>query len=442
LAALARRYSQLRNRQCIIVTDATNTFYERCLMHRILLLLFVLFTCQATAAENWPQFRGPRGDGSADGKLPLAWSESENVKWKIPIHGKGWSSPVIWGDQLWLTTATEDGKQMSAICVDRHSGKVLRDVVVFENEQPEYCEPSNSYASCTPVIEEGRIYVHFGSYGTACLDTATGKTIWQRRDIECNHWRGPGSSPIVYGNNLIVAYDGYDYQFVMALNKKNGKTAWRTDREIDYGTDNGDRKKAYSTATAFEHNGRMQIVSPSAAETIAYDPSNGKVLWRVRHGGMNAAAKPLYADGLVYIAAGSGPLSLIAVKPDGTGDVTDTHIVWGYGKSAPKRPSQVIVGDLMFMMNDGGIASCIDAKTAKVVWQKRIGGKYRASPIVADERIYFFSQDGTTPVIAAADKFKLLATNKLDNEFQASPAIAGNSLYLRTAKDLYCIEAE
>ena len=407
-----------------------------------LLLLLLCSTCQVTAAENWPEFRGPDGDGSTDAKLPLTWSESENVKWKIPIHGKGWSSPVIWGDQLWVTTATEDGKQMSALCVDRHSGKVLKDVVVFENEEPQYCHPTNSYASCTPVIEAGRIYVHFGRYGTACLDTATGDKLWERRDIECNHWRGPGSSPIVHDDKLIVAYDGYDYQFVVAFNKNDGTTAWHRDREIDYGTENGDRKKAYSTATAFKHKGRTQVVSPSATESIAYDPDSGDVLWRVRHDGMNAAAKPLYAHGLVYIAAGAGPTSMIAVKPDGTGDVTDTHIEWGFNKSTPRRPSQIIVGERMFMINDDGVATCIDAKTAKVIWQKRVGGKYRASPIVANGRIYCFSQDGTSPVFEASDKFKLVAENKLDNEFQASPAIAGNSLYLRTISDLYCIEAK
>jgi outer membrane protein assembly factor BamB len=319
---------------------------------------------------------------------------------------------------------------------------VQKHIVVFENESPQFCHPTNSYASCTPVIEEGRIYVHFGSYGTACLDTASGDKIWQRRDLHCNHWRGPGSSPIVHGDKLIVAYDGYDYQFVVAFDKNSGKTAWRRDREIDYGTDNGDRKKAYSTATAFEHSGRTQIISPSATESIAYDPDSGDVLWRVRHDGMNAAAKPLYANGLVYIAAGSGPLSLIAVKPDGSGDVTDTHIEWGFSKSAPKRPSQIIVGELMFMINDEGVASCIDAKTAKIMWQKRVGGEYRASPIVANGRIYFFSRDGTTPVIEAAEDYKLLAKNKLENGFQASPAVAGNSLYLRTITDLYCVEAK
>lgn len=411
-------------------------------MHPRLFVPFLLCCTTLSAADRWPQFRGPNGDGIAKAKLPIEFNEQENVAWKIPIHGKGWSSPVIWGDQLWLTTATEDGKQMSAICVDRKSGEILHDVVVFENEHPRFAHPTNSYASCTPVIEEGRIYVHFGSYGTACLNTSTAKKIWERRDFECNHWRGPGSSPIMHEDKLIVAYDGYDYQYVTALDKGSGKTVWRKDRNIDYGTDNGDRKKAYSTATVIEHDGRLQVISPSATDTISYDPNTGSELWRVHHGGMNAAARPLYAHGLVYIAAGSGPLELIAVRPDGSGDVTDTHIEWGFSKSVPRRPSQIILGDLMFMIDDKGVASCINAKSAKVMWQKRVGGEYRASPILAGDHIYFFSMDGQVTVIEAAAKYKLVAKNQLGTGFQASPAVAGNSLYLRSLKNLYCIEGE
>jgi outer membrane protein assembly factor BamB len=406
-------------------------------------LLTSILSSPAHAAENWTQFRGPNGDGKAvAAKLPLEWSETKNVKWKIPIHGRSWSSPVVWGDQLWLTTATKDGKKMSVVCLDRHTGKVIHDLLLYENEKPDFCHPTNTYASPTPVIEEGRIYVHFGRYGTACIDTKTAKTLWSRSDFKCDHWRGPGSSPVLAGDRLIVAYDGFDFQFVVALDKNTGKTVWKKDRDIKYGTDNGDRKKAYCTCAVFEHKGRMQVVSPSAVETICYDPKQGDVLWRVRHGGMNAAARPIYGHGLVYIAAGSGPTAMIAVRPDGKGDVTKTHIAWKYGKSAPKRPSQILSGDWLFMINDSGVISCIDAKTAAIVWQKRVGGDYRASPILADGKIYFFSQKGVSPVIEAAGEFKLLATNKLDGGFQASPAVVGNSLYLRTEKNLYCIEAK
>ena len=407
-------------------------------------LAVILLCSHFAAADQWPQFRGPNGDGIAEAKLPVKFGAEQNVKWKIPIHGKAWSSPVIWGDQLWLTTATEDGKKMSAICVDRHAGKVLRDIVVFENENPRFAHPTNSYASCTPVLEADRIYVHFGSYGTACLDTETGMKIWERRDFVCNHWRGPGSSPILHENKLIVAYDGYDRQFVNALDKYNGKTIWNKDRNIDYGTDNGDRKKAYSTATVIKHKSRLQVISPSAADTISYDPSTGSELWRVHHGGMNAAARPLYKLGLVYISAGSGPLSLIAVRPDGNGDVTKTHVEWGFNKSVPRRPSQIILNDLMFMVDDKGVASCINALTAEILWQRRLpgNGEYRASPILAGGYIYCFSVNGQINVIAASAKYKLVATNQLGTGFQASPAVADNSLYLRSLKNLYCIESK
>ncbi len=413
-------------------------YFQCCLLFCLLLVSLPW----GVAADHWPQFRGPTGDGHVDGDLPLTWSETENVRWKIPIHGKGWSSPVIWEDQLWLTTATEDGKRMFVIGLDRHTGKVLHDLLVFENAEPSFCHPTNSYASCTPVIEEGRLYVHFGSYGTACLDTQSGKKLWERRDLPCDHFRGPASSPILQDDKLIVAFDGYDLQYVVAFDKMTGKTIWKRDREINYGTDNGDQMKAYSTATVIQHEGRTQVVSPSAVETIAYDPDDGQVLWRVRHGGMNAAARPLFAHGLVYIAAGDGPSSLIAVRPSGSGDVTDSHVAWSFGKSAPKRPSQIIVNDLLIMINDDGVATCLDAQTAGVIWQQRVGGKYRASPVVSQDRVYVFSEDGRTPVIRAADKYELLADNQLEGGFQASPAVAGNTLYLRTVTDLYCIEAK
>ena len=408
---------------------------------RYVIVLGCLFLATSVgAAENWPQFRGPNGDGQATGKPPTEWSETKNVKWKTAIHGKGWSSPVIWGDQLWVTTATEDGQQMSAVALNRQTGQIEHDIVDFNTENPQFCHPTNSYASPTPVIEEGRLYVHFGAEGTACLDTKSGKKLWERRDFECNHWRGAGSSPVLYGNNLIVAYDGYDFQYVVAVNKQTGATVWQQDRNIDYGTDNGDRKKAYSTPAIFEHAGRLQLVSPSAMDTISYDPESGKELWRVHHGGMNAAVRPLYAHGLVYIAAGDGPLAMVAVRPEGEGDITDTAVAWTFGKSAPKRPSQVIVGDWMFMVSDEGVASCIDARTADVLWQKRIGGEYRASPIHADGHIYFCSLDGKTTVVEASPEYKLVAENQLDNGFQASPAAIGPALYLRSTTHLYCIE--
>ncbi len=285
------------------------------------------------AVENWPEFRGPHGDGSADNSdPPLHWSETENIRWKTPIHGKGWSSPVIWGDQIWMTTATEDGKQQFAVCVDRQSGKIVHDLLVFENESPQFCHPTNSYASPTPAIEAGRIYVHFGSYGTACFDTTTGQRIWERRDLHCDHYRGPGASPILWDGKLFVAYDGFDLQYVVALDKVTGETVWRKDRQIDYGSDNGDFRKAYCTCHVIEHEGQAQLISPSAAETISYDPRSGDELWRVRHGGMNTATRPLYAHGLVYVTIGDsvGEIkpSLLAIRPDRDLHASGSRFAW------------------------------------------------------------------------------------------------------------------
>ncbi len=234
----------------------------------VIILALACSVCRLAAEENWPQFRGPRGAGHADvAGLPIRWSETENVRWKTRIHGKAWSSPVIWGDQIWLTTATPDGHQLFAICVDRATGNIVRDLQIFDIKKPSYCIPFNSYASPTPVIEAGRVYVHFGSAGTACLDSASGKVLWTRQDLPCDHHRGPGSSPILHDNLLIMHFDGVDQQYVVALDKLTGNTVWKKSRDIDYQTDDGDFKKAYATPTIVEIGGKAQLISPAAMAT-------------------------------------------------------------------------------------------------------------------------------------------------------------------------------
>lgn len=394
------------------------------------------------ALENWPEFRGPRGDGIATAKdLPITWSETENIKWKTPVHGKGWSSPVIWGSQIWLTTATADGKELSAVCLDRETGKVLYDLLLFKIASPAPLSNSmNSYASPSPVIEAGRVYVHWGSAGTACLDTKTGKTVWARQDLPCNHWRGPGSSPILFGKLLVLTFDGFDLQYLAALDKETGDTVWRTDRNIDYGSDDGDGKKGYSTPRVIDVAGQLQMVSPSAGATIAYHPDTGKEIWRVRSGGMNAAARPLFGNGLVYCTTAAGGWQLFAVNPQGQGDVSNQNVAWKSSKSVPTRSSPLLVDDLIFMSNDSGVLSCVDAKTGEGVWQKRVEGGFTASPILADGRIYFCGEGGEMPVIEPAREFNVLATNKLDDGFMASPAALGKSLFFRSRTHVYRIE--
>ncbi len=399
------------------------------------------FGLSAVAAVNWPQFRGPSGDGiSAETGLPLTWSELEHVAWKTAIHGKGWSSPVIWENQIWLTTAPEDGKQLFAVCVDRDTGRVVRDICVFDIAEPQYCHPMNSYATPTPVVERDRVYVHYGTHGTACLDSASGAVLWTRQDFPCNHHRGPASSPIVFENLLVVAFDGFDQQYVVALDKRTGKTVWRRDRNIDYGSDDGDVKKAYGTATVIKVDGRAQLVYPSAGATIAYEPQSGDEIWRVRHGGMNASATALYGNGRLYINTAAGGFKLFSMRVGGHGDVTNTHVDWKCSQGVPSRSSQLLFGDWIFMVSDAGIASCLNAGTGKPLWQNRLKGDFSASPILADGRIYFCNQDGTTFVVAAKPEFELLATNPLDAGFMASPAVYDKALYLRTKTHLYRIQ--
>ena len=423
-------------------------------MRTVVAALVLCIGSVSWADENWNQFRGPRGDGTSTEKgLPVTFAEgSAAIVWKTPLVGRAWSSPVIWGKQIWVTNAPEIQNttkenpkldkplRLSAVCVDLESGKIVHDLVLFEVDTPQFTHATNSYGSPTPYIEEGRVYIHFGAYGTACLDSATGKKIWERTDLKCDHFRGPGSSPIVDGNLLFLTFDGYDQQYITALNKLTGETVWKKDRDVDFGTTDGDAKKAYSTPKLIEVGGRRLLVSPFASATIAYDPQTGTPIWTVRHGGMNAAGRPLYGNGLLYISAADGTSSpLIAVPPSGEGDITK-NIVWRTNKSVPKRPSQLLIGDLLFMMNDGGVASCLDAKTSAEIWTTRLPGEYWASPLYANGLIYCFSQQGHIPVFEAGREFKLVADNKFDEGFVASPAVAGKSLILRSKGHLYRVE--
>ncbi len=400
----------------------------------------LLVTPTFAAGENWPQFRGPHGDGHAEATdLPTTWSETEHIAWKTPIHGRGWSSPVVWGQQIWLTTATEDGHELYVLCIDFPTGKILRDIKLFDVAEPQEIHLTNSHASPTPVIEEGRVYVHFGSYGTACLDTHSGQVVWQRRDFPCNHWRGPGSSPILFEDLLIVHFDGYDYQYVVALDKQTGRTRWKVDRDIDYQTDDGDFKKAFCTPTIIDVDGQLQLISPAARAAIAYNPRSGEEIWRIRYPNHSATARPLFGHGLLFINSGFSKAQLYAVRPQGRGDITETNIVWQEDRSIGSKPSHLLIDDLLYVVQDGGAATCLEALTGQRVWQKRLGGNFSASPVFGDGYMYFMNEEGVTSVMKPGREFQLVATNQLDDGCMASPAIVDNSLLLRTKSHLYRI---
>jgi len=399
---------------------------------------------------QWPEFRGPGGTAtSTNAGLPLTWSEQQHVRWKTAIHGRAWSSPVVWGRQVWVTTATADGKELFAVALDRDTGRILHDLKLFDVPRPQAAHSFNSYASPTPVIEEGRVYVTFGSPGTAAIETSTGRVLWQRRDLECNHFRGAGSSPILFRNLLLMHFDGSDVQYVVALDKQTGRTVWRTNRSIDYQDleadgrikGDGDFRKAFSTPLIVQTGGGPVMVSIGSKAAYGYDPMTGQELWRiVEREQFSGSTRPVFGLGLVFYPTGFNTGQIFAVRPDGRGDVTSTHIVWRAARGAPNKPSILLAGDLLFMVNDGGIATCLDARTGSEVWRSRLGDSYSASPVSADGRVYFFSEDGKTTVIEAGRTFRILAENHLDDGFMASPAIDGRAFYLRTRTALYRIE--
>jgi outer membrane protein assembly factor BamB len=395
----------------------------------------------ATAAD-WDQFRGPTGDGRAPAAaLPLAWSETENVRWKTAIPGKAWASPVAAAGRIWLANATEDGTRLSAVCVDADTGRILHDLTLFEPAEPAFCHPYNSHASPTPVLAGGKVFIHFGSAGTACLDAASGEILWKREDLPCDHHRGPGSSPIPWRDRLFINFDGFDRQYVVALDQATGNTRWQTDRDINYRSDDGDMKKAYGTPAVIEHEGRAALVSPAAVATVAYDPETGSELWKVYHGGYNAAARPVSAGGLVIVTTAGGD-NVVAIRPGGSGDVTQSHVAWKFRKSAPSRPSQAVVGDHLYLVSDTGVFSCVELATGRIAWQERRTGRHSASPVESGGRLWWCDEDGTTVVTKAnPERFELLAENTLDAGCMASPAVIGDDLVVRTKTHLYRIRA-
>ena len=417
------------------------------------LLAACLILPHFNALADWPGFRGPWNNGYASPKgdthvvgFPLHWSETENVKWKTSIPFRGWSTPVVMDDQVWLTTATEDGHDFYAICVDANTGKILFNEKLFHSENPEPLGNSvNAYATPSPVIEKGRVYVHFGSYGTACLDTATTKVIWKREDLQCRHFRGPSSSPIIYENLLILTFDGIDFQYTAGLDKETGKTVWKTDRTADWndkgqGVYPGDTRKAHATPRVVMVNGNPQLLSPGAKAAYSYDPRTGKELWKVDHRDFSVAPVPLYNNGIAFMVTGRIKTELWAIKVDGTGNVTDTKITWKQNAHIGKSASPVLVDGKIYTVSDESFLSCLDETNGQVVWTERIGGGYQASPIYADGHLSLCNLQGLTTVVKPGASYEALATNQLADGFMASPAASGKALFLRTKTALYRIE--
>lgn len=412
---------------------------------------------RATAALDWPQFRGPTGDGiSPATNVPLTWSAGRNVKWKSAVPGRGRSSPVVLGDRIWLTTALETGVRefaagpdrmqqaervvIGAVCLDRATGRQLYHVELFPVDNPPAVNLLNSYATPTPVVEPGRLYCDFGTFGTACLDSASGEVRWKRQ-LPLQHFQGPGSSPVLHGNLLVLVRDGGDQQYVTALNKETGETVWKTDRP-PFTTPVRMFRKSFSTPLVFEAGGMVQMVVPGAQWFVCYEPQTGNEIWRVDNGkGETVAPRPVQGDGLVFLSTGvyGGKPQLWAVRVDGRGDVTKTHVAWKLPSGIGFMASPLLVRRELYLLSDDGFVTCVSAPSGEILGKARAGGNYAASPVLAEGRLYCFGREGRTVVLRADRELAILAENQLEGPVFATPAFVDSAIYLRTDAHLYCL---
>ncbi len=417
------------------------------------------------AGDVWPEWRGTNGQGHSDATdLPVSWSESKNIGWKTKIPGRGWSTPVIANGQVWVTTAIDkaaskedadrrrsastnsqpltisESVSLRAVCVDLKTGELLHDIEVLSQKDPQMIHLQNTYATPTPILDDGRLYCHFGPSGMACLDTTQGKVLWTNQSLHVKHENGPGSSPILWENLLIVHCDGIDKQYIAAINKNTGKQMWKSDRSGDM-RENPQMRKAYATSLIANINDKPQIISPAADWLYGYDPASGHELWKLNYGvlGFSNAARPITNGEMIFTCTGYMKSQLLAIRVDERRGRDHPTIVWRYNKQVPNVASPLLVDNEIYFASDGGIASCIDASTGTMHWRERIGKRFWASPLYADGKIYFFDLDGATTVIAPGTSYKLLAKNKLDGTLMATAAAVDGAIILRTDQALYCI---
>ncbi len=390
-------------------------------------------------AEDWPEFRGPTGQGHAnEDALPTEWSATKNVVWKQEVPGQGWSSPVIVSGKIYLTSAVKmgdsDDLSLRTLCLDARDGKLVWSTDVFRQDaKSPRIHSKNSHASPTPIVSGNRIYVHFGHQGTAALDLA-GKVLWTYREPYAPV-HGNGGSPVLVDGLIVFSTDGARERYVVALDADTGKLKWKTKR-----SGSPSRNFSFSTPLVITVDGKKQIISPASDMVGAYDPETGKEIWQARYKGYSVIPRPVYGFGLVFIVTGYDVSSTFAVRADGTGDVTDTHVKWSIKRGAPHTPSLLLLGEELYMVSDGGVASCVDAKTGEVHWSKALPGKgYSASPITSGGKIWFLSEDGVGTVIKASKTFEQIAKNELGERTLASYAAADGALYIRGENHLYRI---
>ena len=413
-------------------------------MTRVISCGIALLLAAPSVAAEFPQFRGPAGDGHATASsLPTEWNATTNVAWKTPIPGRGWSSPSLHEDRIYLTTAVPvDADKLAgdlslrAMCLRASDGGIVWDREVFRQSAATApkIHTKNSHASPTPLVAGSRVYVHFGHQGTACLDLA-GKVLWKNDRLKYPPVHGNGGSPILVAGKLIFTCDGASDPRVVALDAGTGKEAWQFKRP-------GDPPKKFSFATplAIDVNGQTQVVCPGSGFVNALDPATGREIWRVQHDGYSVIPKPVFGHGLVFFSTGYDSPAVMAVRPDGRGDVTDTHVAWTLKKGAPHTPSLLLVGDELYMIADKGVATCVDARTGKEHWQERIGGNYSSSLVLADDKIFLQSEEGPAIVLRPGKTFEKLSDTGFAEHTLASYAVGDSALYIRTESNLYRVE--
>jgi outer membrane protein assembly factor BamB len=415
--------------------------------NRLFLFAIAVFGfSQLLSAEDWTEFRGPSGQGLSTAKnLPVHWSSTENVRWKAKIPGNGWSSPVVFRDRIFLTTAaSRPGSQpldhsLRTICLDAETGQMLWDREVFDQvgEKTEKIHSKNSHASPTPITDGKHVYVHFGTQGTACL-TLDGKIVWKTRKLIYGPQHGNGGSPVLVDGLLVVCCDGHDVAYVAALDKESGAIRWKKKRPPV----SNSRLFSFATPLVIDVKGQKQVVCPGSDLVIAYEPRTGRDIWQVDYDGYSVIPRPVYGHGLVYVCTGWSLPKLLAIRPDGERNVSQTHLEWKLTRGISNSPSPLLLGNELYFVSDKGIASCVDAKSGTLLWEKRIGGNYSASPLYADGKIYFQSEEGHTTVIKAETTFVELAKNRMGERTFASYAVVDSALLIRTEGHLYRIESQ
>lgn len=415
-----------------------------------LIFTFAVLQPQVITANDWTEFRGTGGQGHADQIQPvLNWSEAENVTWKVDLPGSGWSSPVVAGGFIYLTLAEREPQTdpsltqpllLKAIKLDAQSGKVIwnKEVLRIEDTSDLEFHKKNSHASPTPIFRDGRIYVHFGTHGTACMDES-GDILWKNTSLTYSPTHGNGGSPALTDDRLIICCDGSDQRFVVGLNSETGKEVWRTVREFS-----PSRGFSFCTPTLIDMAGESVAVCPGSGGVFAYTTDTGKQIWRVNYNeGYSVVPRPVVGHGLIYVCSGFGDGQLLAIDPNGSGDITEDNVRWKVKKGVPKSPSVLLVDESIYMVDDAGIATCVNALTGDVKWQKRLKGKYSASPVYAGGHIYFQSETGLTTVVKPGDSLQVVETNQVgDGKVRtfASFAFDGDAILLRSETSLYRIE--